>query len=398
VFDESNRASRLCHVCGSEDQVIIRAYEKLNRVTSDCQICRPNGQLTVCCACGTVQKPITRLWLDEVNQIYINYDIYHQGKGAEQPVFETFGQVMARSERILKKLVAVVDIPDKGRLLDIGCGNGSFLRAFGRIRPEWSLAGTELNDKYIQSVMSIPGIEKLYNCDPCDVEGKFDLISMIHVLEHVVNPYEYLEHLQNKLAPNGLMLIEVPNYLKNPFDLLIADHATHFQVESITNLLKCSGWDTNFLTGDWVPKEISVISRRGGGIFEVTTPCGKSCDEVVEGVNLRVSWLKQTVDLARLVSNESRIFGIFGTSIAATWLYSELEPSRVNFFVDEDLNRVGSKFMGRRVFHPEDAPDGAVVFVPLPPEISRVVANRLTCTRVVYQAPGDFALADSVKS
>ena len=389
MSNQSNKASHLCHICGSADHVIIRDYAKLNRVTSDCQICGRNGQLTVCCACGTVQKTITSLWLEEVNRIYLNYDIYHQGKGAEQSVFEASRQILARSERILKKLVTFFDIPERGRLMDIGCGNGSFLRTFGRIRPKWSLVGTELSDKHIQSIMSTPGIEDLYNCDPCDVEGKFDLISMIHVLEHIVSPNEYLERLQNKLAPNGLMLIEVPSYLKNPFDLLIADHATHFQEESITRLLKCSGWNTIFLSVDWVPKEISVISRRKGEIFEVTRRCEKSCDEIVEDVNLRVSWLKQTVDLARRVSNKSRIFGIFGTSIAATCLYSELEPSRVNFFVDEDPNRVGSKFMERPIFHPEEVPDGAVVFVPLPPEISRTVAQRLTCTRVVYQAPCD---------
>jgi cyclopropane fatty-acyl-phospholipid synthase-like methyltransferase len=39
------------------------------------------------------------------------------------------------------KLQQVVDLPTRGNLLDIGCGNGAFLKSFGKVYRNWSLAG-----------------------------------------------------------------------------------------------------------------------------------------------------------------------------------------------------------------------------------------------------------------
>ena len=58
-----------------------------------------------------------------------------------------------------------MELPARGRLLDLGCGNGSFLSAWSRLVPGWSLAGSEVSDKYRREVESIPGVEQLYTVD-----------------------------------------------------------------------------------------------------------------------------------------------------------------------------------------------------------------------------------------
>ena len=46
----------------------------------------------------------------------------------------------------------------------------------------------------------------------CEINEKFDIIILNHVLEHFVNPDEIAEKLKNNLNENGVILIRVPNH------------------------------------------------------------------------------------------------------------------------------------------------------------------------------------------
>ena len=132
-------------------------------------------------------------------------------------------------------------------MLDVGCGNGAMLRAFSQAAPGWSLAGTELSDKYRRLVEGIPGVESLYTCPPAEVPGQFDLVSMIHVLEHIPRPAAFLARLLPKLVPGGLLVVELPHHVANPFELLIADHCTHFAAATAAAVLERPGWKSSRL-------------------------------------------------------------------------------------------------------------------------------------------------------
>src|SRR5690606_31586752 len=119
----------------------------------------------------------------EVARIYETYEIYHQGAGAEQAVFDqSSGGAQARSDRIVGRLCEAADLPGSGRLLDIGCGNGAFLRAFAARRPHWRLTGTEVSDRNRDALATIPQLERFHVGDHRRIDGTFDLISLIHVL------------------------------------------------------------------------------------------------------------------------------------------------------------------------------------------------------------------------
>jgi hypothetical protein len=81
------------------------------------------------------------------------------------------------------------------------------------------------------------------------------------------------------------------------------------------------------------------------------------------------------VDEAHRVARQQP-FGIFGTSIAAAWLFGELSEV-TQFFVDEDPNRIGGEYMGRPIYHPHDVPPGSHVFVGLAPELAEHIRARL---------------------
>jgi 2-polyprenyl-3-methyl-5-hydroxy-6-metoxy-1,4-benzoquinol methylase len=324
------------------------------------------------------------IWQAEVEKIYGEYSIYHQSEGAEQAVFDqSSGHSSTRSARLLERLNSYAEFSMTGRLLDIGCGNGALLRTFGGSAGLWSLAGTELNNKNKKVVENINGVEALYTDRPDQVPGTFDIITMVHVLEHVLTPLGFIAALREKLEPGGLLVFEVPDYSQNPFDLLIEDHCTHFSALTLPQLIRQQGYEVLVTTTEWVPKELTVVARKAGRQTDDAFELAKadSLDIAVSSVQ----WLKAVLSAARQLS-ETNNFGVFGTSIAATWLFGELEES-IKFFVDEDPNRIGRTFMGRPVYHPQQVPQESNVFVALPPKFAEGVRQRVARPGVTFNLP-----------
>ena len=373
-----------CHVCALPSLEIVDGFEALCRVTSDCKPWSRGGRLSVCRACGCVQKVIDEAWRAEIEKIYQNYSIYYQSDGVEQAVFDGgSGQASLRSDRLLAALAAHVKLPEEGRMIDVGCGTGAMLRAFSRFAPRWTLAGAELNDRTRETVERIPGVEALYVGTTDQIPGNFDIVTMVHMLEHIPEPVQYLTSLKDKLKPAALLVIEVPNYLQNPFDVLVADHSSHFTARTAAELIRRAGYDVIFAATDWVPKELTLVARNASTKME-TMP-GQAEPDPFAAASATVGWLKTTLKAARECSQQEN-FGLFGTSIATTWLFAEIGDG-VSFFVDEDPARIGKTFMGRPVYHPSEAPAGSHVFIALSRTLAESVEQRLARTGVEFHLP-----------
>ena len=102
----------------------------------------------------------------------------------------------SRSVRLLETFRDRAGLKATGRMLDVGCGNGATIRAFGQVAPGWMKAGTEFDAKYRAEVESIPNTEPLHVGPVEQVPGSFDVITMIHVLEHIVDPIDVLKTLR----------------------------------------------------------------------------------------------------------------------------------------------------------------------------------------------------------
>ena len=366
-----------CHHCGSTGLKTAVDYAAAMRVTSDCKPWRPGGILARCQACGLVQTVTTPQWAAEADEIYANYTIYHQSGGVEQPTFNAAtGVGRSRSDAIVEALSRHVALPARGRALDFGCGNGAFLRAFSRALPGWTLCGSEVSEKYKQVVESIPGVERLYTGTIESLPGSFDLISLVHVIEHIPGPGNFLQALAAKLKPGGLLLIEVPNCEANPFILMVADHCSHFSVGTLARIASDAGFTVLEITNQWVPKEISLVARwtpGGAAVQPISAMLGQEPSQGLEGWD----FLKGIAARTRGLSEKNNYnFGIFGTSIAATWLDTEL-GGKARYFVDEDPDRVGRQHLGRMILAPKDIPAGGQLFIPLPVALAGQVAARI---------------------
>ena len=104
-----------------------------------------------------------------------------------------------------------------GRLLDLGCGAGGNARIL-KYRG-WIVTGITISPREQQIASAY--CEECYLCDlnagiPETVKGKYDVVLMSHILEHLMHPGRLLEDAKKVLVPNGLIAVALPNVLAYP--------------------------------------------------------------------------------------------------------------------------------------------------------------------------------------
>ncbi|HUU53187.1 MAG TPA: class I SAM-dependent methyltransferase [Candidatus Bathyarchaeia archaeon] len=108
----------------------------------------------------------------------------------------------------------ILDLIEKkrgtGRLLDIGCGCGVFLEAAQK--SGWKVKGIE------PSIQSVEVAKRQYGLDVFtgtlqehDENGKFDVITLINVLDHSVEPWKEINKANLLLKPGGTLYLRFPN-------------------------------------------------------------------------------------------------------------------------------------------------------------------------------------------
>lgn len=95
----------------------------------------------------------------------------------------------------------------KGRLLDVGFGDGAFLIDAAAIG--WDAVGTDIDPAVIEAARA-RGLN--VTCGTVDeVKGPFDYITLAHTIEHFHEPVRVLRRCHELLAPGGKIWIETPN-------------------------------------------------------------------------------------------------------------------------------------------------------------------------------------------
>jgi len=114
------------------------------------------------------------------------------------------------------------DLPAGSAVLDLGCGNGSFLALFQSYG--WTLHGTDFSPTGIQLAHeNFPLIDffladgSTSSSDFLQKVGVVDAIISTEVIEHIYDPRSFLRNAFDLLKPGGVLVISTPyhGYLKN---------------------------------------------------------------------------------------------------------------------------------------------------------------------------------------
>lgn len=103
--------------------------------------------------------------------------------------------------------------PGPGRMLEVGCGAGRFLRTIGRRRPGWELHGCDLSAVSLRAGRSFPEPVEYVLADAHNLpyrDASFDFVLMVDVLEHLPRPEQALAEAFRVLRPGGRFHLLVP--------------------------------------------------------------------------------------------------------------------------------------------------------------------------------------------
>ena len=234
----------------------------LSQIEVACPICKSQHAQTIshidrsglsvhtvlCQCCPTLYS---RERLDD-NSLEIFYREFYRPlySGIVEPSKDWFQEQSLNGRRILEWIetsgFGSSSFCDK-RVVDIGAGAGGCLKPFRDHGAH--VLGIDYDEKFIQFGrahginMENGGVDELRN------HGKFDLVILKDVLEHLPDPRESIRQVRQSLNVGGLCFIQVPGlqslrYLGYRNDLLrylqIA-HLTHFTKESLALLLESEG-------------------------------------------------------------------------------------------------------------------------------------------------------------
>jgi SAM-dependent methyltransferase len=147
-----------------------------------------------------------------------------------------------------------------GRLLDMGCGLGFFLKAMAPYA-NWEAYGCEISPaavRYARETLRLPNVicSRLNEADL--PHSSFDLITMWDVIDHILRPDPLLRRCHELLKERGTCFIRTPNvYIQLPRARLMKllrgmkpgvaylqaqDHLHHYSMSSIRRLLERNGF------------------------------------------------------------------------------------------------------------------------------------------------------------
>lgn len=211
-------------------------------ICKDNTVSRETFNIIECVSCGfkfTNPRP-------EENKLgdYYKSEEYVSHSNTNKGLINTAYQ-MVRKYTLLKKLQLISKFYKTGKILDIGCGTGEFLKTFKDAK--WQTLGIEPSADVRKMAIEKYGLDVKEEAEIKNLEASgFDVITMWHVLEHVPHLNDRIEDLKRLIKPNGVIVIAVPNctsldakiYAENWAAYDVPRHLYHFSPKDIETVFK----------------------------------------------------------------------------------------------------------------------------------------------------------------
>lgn len=217
-----------CNICGSSNEKLITIQ---------------NGYRVVKCNCCSFVYVNPRPDNETLKRLYLKY----LPEKIEDPLLwdAYMKDVFEKASKVL-----IRRFPTGGKILDIGCGYGFFLKQMKA--KGWEAYGMDVSETAV-SYAEKHGIRiTLGTFDNVKYDDNyFDAVTLFYVLEHLPDPLSGIKEIKRILKPNGLLLLRVP-------------HTT-----PIVKILKIIGiknnlYDPPFHLNDFSPRTVKAFLKKGG--------------------------------------------------------------------------------------------------------------------------------------
>jgi SAM-dependent methyltransferase len=329
-----------CPVCRSHDVSVFFRWKNaivhqqfLVTTQQEAQQCkRGDIELRFCSNCGLI-------WNAVFDPQLLGYSAPYEATQMLSPTFQRYAENMA------KYLIEKYDLR-LNEILEIGCGDGSFLRLLCQLGhnrgigfdPSWRSEGGK---DMLETILIIPDY---YSDRYANYQG--DLVCCRHVLEHIHNPIEFLRELGRLTqARHPVFFFEVPNVSWSLRQLAVWDiyyeHCLCFSPSSLSYLFTLCGFNVlevgEGFGGQYVWIESQFKSRKGESCFEFNIQ--KEVNELINEVkSFSIGYQRVIEHLTRTIKELTKrhLVVIWGAGAKAVTFLNllDIQPNQIEFVVD----------------------------------------------------------------
>lgn len=193
-----------------------------------------------CRACDLGRLADPHAELARINPAFVDHSRYYATRG----VTTAAGAPTARRDAVpdrnrdIRRMLAA-RIASGGTVLDVGCGTGLFLE---RLRAESGLNVRGIEPDPVRAAEAARrglAVEVGMFGDRAAGAATLDAITMLQVLEHVLDPLEVLRAAYRLLRPGGVLVVDVPG-LHNP--RILAYRATRLRALARRDFIPSHVW------------------------------------------------------------------------------------------------------------------------------------------------------------
>lgn len=313
--------------------------------------------------------------------------MYNQGALWQEHLQHTQALILAR-------------LPEKPVVVEIGAGNGHFLKALAKQKPEGRYIAFDPNGSLDTEEGLIEFYAELF--EPTTHMGQYrpDLIIVRHMLEHLENPLAFVQTLGFAADWEGLstaLFVEVP-CIDRVFETgrtvdFFYEHNSHFTTASLGRLLGRSHAHLEQISRGYEDEVVYAYARLGHSeAGRLITDNAKSFYNQAHVMDHHVS-----AQLTLLADSGKRVAIWGGTGKAATFINRYgVDKTRFPLVVDSDAEKAGTYVPGTgQVIHtPQALLKNPVDVIVIPTQwrardIALEIAQRgITCSQLLLEYQG----------
>ena len=357
----AGHSPRPCPACGAptHERVWRQDFARIEGVSIldgyDVVACRSCGMTF---ADGIPTQPVFDRYYREASK----YE-FHQRGGAESA--HDAARLAITADAIASR------VTDRGvRILDVGCATGRLLAEL-RSRGFTDLRGIDPSPACVAAARDRYGVQAdvATIAQLGDADGRFDLIILVGVLEHLVDLDLALAQLRSRLAPRGMIYVEVPDvagfpdWPNAPFQEFSVEHVNFFSSASLKRALGARGF-----SAEWVERNAREQSSgvtvaniaalfRNGARTDVVPGVDYDSRAAVERYVARCATdereLHMRIDVIVAAGEPIIVWGT-GTLTLRLLATSALARATIVAFVDSNARYQGHALCGAAVLAPWD--------------------------------------------